>query len=299
MAVTLEQARALDALARHGTLARAGAALGKGHGALVYALARLEAEANLVLLDRSGYRVRLTSAGERVLVACRRMLAAADEVVAECHAIRTGWEPSLRVVFDGIFPSAAILEQVRALAEGGASTKVEVVAEFLAGVEDGFLARAADLMISVLPPRETTLVGTKLPPIAIWLVVRRDHPLARARSVDEEALAKHALLAVRGSDPRLKLPTSGLPISVHLNDFHGKREAILAGMGYGWLPEYLVRADLRRGALKTVAFTRGHRHELHPHAYRRPGDAPGRAAKLVLEGLRGPGKFRGKRSSSP
>ena len=42
MALTLDQARALDALARHGTFARAAAALNKRHTAVLYAVRTLE-----------------------------------------------------------------------------------------------------------------------------------------------------------------------------------------------------------------------------------------------------------------
>lgn len=286
MSPTLEQARALDALARHGTLARAAASLGKRHSALVYSLRQLEQTTELELLDRSGYRIRLTAAGERVLASCRRLLAALGDLETECHAIKTGWEPNLAVVFDGIFPAARILEQVKVLSKRGASTRVEVVAEFLSGVEAGFFARAADLMISVLPPRDETLVGLKLPPLVVWLVAERTHPLTKKRRVTPHELASFPLLTVRGSDPRLRLPTTGLESTIQLNDFHSKREAILAGMGYGWLPHDLAAEGLRKGALVKVPFSGGFRHELHPHAYRRPGRAPGRAAALVLEGLR-------------
>lgn len=287
MHVTVEQARALDALAIHGTLAKAAAALGKRHSAVVYSLKKLEAESGLALVDRSGYRVRLTAAGERLLVPCRNLLRALGELEIACHTIKTGWEPTLRIVFDGIFPAAQVLDHVKRLAAQGASTRVEVLAEFLAGVESGFFASEADLMISVLPPHDGTLVGTKLPPVVAWLVAHRDHPLAHAKRVDESMLAAHSLLTVRGSDPRLRLSTEGLEgaASVKLNDFHSKREAILAGLGYGWLPEYLASRDLRSGAIRKVPFVGGFRHEFHPDANRRPGRAKGRAAELVLRGL--------------
>src|SRR5688572_10306098 len=70
MNITIDQARALDALDRHGTLVRAAAALHKGHPAVLYALRQLELQAGLDLLDRRGYRLRLTPAGRRVLAGC-------------------------------------------------------------------------------------------------------------------------------------------------------------------------------------------------------------------------------------
>ncbi len=82
MNVTLDQARALDALARHGTFAAAAEMLHKGHTAVLYALRTLEEQTELVLLDRRGYRTRLTPAGERVLEHCRKLLAAERELEA-------------------------------------------------------------------------------------------------------------------------------------------------------------------------------------------------------------------------
>jgi len=88
MNVTLEQARALDALARHGTFAAAAKALHKGHTAVLYALRTLEEQTELALLDRRGYRTRLTAAGERVLEHCRKLLAAERDAVLRGLVLR-------------------------------------------------------------------------------------------------------------------------------------------------------------------------------------------------------------------
>ncbi len=42
---------------------------------------------------------------------------------------------------------------------------------------------------------------------------------------------------------------------MQLNDFHTKREAILAGIGYGWLPEYLDSRSSRAFASPAAAAT--------------------------------------------
>ena len=282
MHVTLEQARALDALARHGTLAKAAASLGKQHSALVYSLKQLELQTDLALLDRTGYRIRFTSAGERVLGECKKMLHAEENLERTCRAIKTGWEPRVRVVFDGIFPVTTILSAIKAMS--GVPTQVEVFADFLDGVERAFVAHDADLMISVLAPKES-LERRRLSPLVAHLVAHRDHPLAKRRRVTERDLAEYPLLTVRGSDPRLALPTARLEraATMRLNDFHTKREAILAGLGYGWLPEYLDSPKLARSR-----FTGGSRHTFEPHVFWRAERDLGRAAKLVIERMMRP-----------
>ncbi|MCA9676568.1 MAG: LysR family transcriptional regulator [Kofleriaceae bacterium] len=290
--VTLEQARTLDALDRHGTLQRAAAALRKGHTAVMYALRQLETQTGLTLLDRRGYRLRLTVAGRRVLEHCRALLAAEAELVAACHQMRTGWEPALRVVYDGIVPDRALLRVVGELVAEQAPTHVHVSAEFLGGVEAAFARDEADLMIAVLPVTSATagdrLVATRLPALDAHLVAHRGHPLCRRDgALDDDDLAAHVLITVRGGDPRLELPTGAIErrATVDLNDFHAKRAAILAGIGFGWLPDHLCADELRRGTLRPLRYRRGHRHSFAPRLYHRAGVRLGPAARRVVEAL--------------
>jgi DNA-binding transcriptional LysR family regulator len=291
MNITLDQARALDALDRHGTLVKAGAALGRGHPAILHALRQMERQSGLDLVDRRGYRLALTVAGRRVLEHCRRLLAAEAELAAACAEMRTGWEPSLGVVYDGIFPGEPVLRAVGSLLAEGAPTRVHVSAEFLGGVESAFARHDADLMIAVLPAVAPGVVAARLAPLRALLVAGRDHPLARPLrgrgTRDEAALAEHVLVTVRGGDARLALPTDGLArrVVVDLTDFHAKRAAILAGIGFGWLPEHLCRAELRRGTMRVVRFERGHEHVFVPRLYHRAGARLGPAARRVMSAL--------------
>lgn len=293
MAITLDQARALDALARHGTFARAAATLRKRHTAVLYSLRTLEEQTGLSLLDRGGYRTRLTAEGEQVLVLARRLLAAEQEMESACEEMRTGWEPDLRLVFDGIFPVQPILDVAFALAKAGARTRVDLSSEFLAGVERTFAESGADLMITVLPASQVLshqLRVVRLAPIRALLVAHRDHPLGRAGGdLQREDLAAHVLLSVRGSDPRLSLSTAGLEpkIAVRLNDFHAKKAGILAKMGYGWLPEHLMESELARGTLVPLTWKHENQHIFEPRLFYRAGRRLGPAARMVVDRLKG------------
>jgi DNA-binding transcriptional LysR family regulator len=287
MAITLEQARALDALARHGTFAAAATALRKRHTAVLYAMRTLEEQTDLRLLDRRGYRTRLTDAGARLLEECRRLLAAERSFDATVHDLRGGWEPQLRIVFDGVVPAEPIVREVVRIADRG-PTRVHVSAEFLAGVEAAFVRDEADVMISVVPPEAMALDSRPMPPIRALLVAHATHPLSLARRpLSRDALAGHVLVSVRGSDPRLELPTASVEprSAVSLNDFAAKKSAIVAGTGYGWLPEYLVEKELAKGTLRRVRWEGESLHAFSPRLYTRVGRRLGRAASQVVERL--------------
>jgi len=287
--VTLEQARALDALDRAGTFAAAARALGRGHTSVLYLIRTLEDAVGVAVLDRSGYRTRLTAPGRRILDGCRQLLAAEAALTTVVHELRAGWEPTLTVVFDGIVPVAALLGAVAHLLRDKVPTRIDVRAEFLAGVETAFEQAPADLMIAVLPPRATDLVAVTLPPVQASLVVRGDHPLARGRH-DERGLDRHLLLTVRGSDPRLQLSTAGIEAhsTVLLNDFASKREAILAGIGYGWLPDAMIARELAGKRLRRVPWTRPSTHTFRPRLYHRGHVGP--AAQRLIAALASTGR---------
>lgn len=266
MHITLDQARTLDAFARAGTLQAAARALHKGHPAVLYALKQLETQTGLSLFDRSGYRTRLTSAGEAVLRHCRELLEAERRLQETCAVLQSGWEPRLQVVFDAVFPLAPLLEAVRVLRAQAAPTRVMLAVDSLDGVEKRFEAESAQLMVSVLPPRSPELRTAALPKLQARLVAHRKHPLAKLPRVTEEALAQHVLLTVRGSDPRLQLATASLDqqSSVHLSDFHAKKAAILSGIGFGWLPDWLIEGELAAKTLVPLKLPQGSVHTFHP-----------------------------------
>ncbi len=288
MVVTLDQARALDALARCGTFAKAAAALRKQHTAVLYALRTLEEQTGLALLDRTGYRTKLSPAGELVLAQCRRMLDVERDLATLCEVMRTGWEPRLSIVFDGVVAAGPLLRVVGELARERVPTRLTVAAEFLGGVEQAFVAGEADVMISVLAPQTVALRAHAMAPVRALLVARRGHPLVeRGAAVTDDELRSQVLLVVRGSDPRLRLSTAALDVTtvVSLNDFHAKKTSLLEGLGYGWMPDHLIARELRTGALARVRWKAGSTHTYQPNVYTRGDRAPGRAAQRVIDAL--------------
>jgi DNA-binding transcriptional LysR family regulator len=285
MNVTLEQARALAAFHAAGTLQGAAKALHRTHTAVLYALKQLETQTGLDLFDRTGYRTRLTPAGDEVLRRCRALLEAERTLVDTCRELKSGWEPLLTVVFDAILPLGPTLEVVQALRDAGAPTRVKLTVDSLGGVEDRFVADDAQVLLSVLPLRLEGLTVISLPKLRARLVAHRSHPLSKLRAVSRSDLARHVLLTVRGSDPRLQLSTAQLDeqSQVHLSDFHAKKAAILAGIGFGWLPDWLIEREVKKGELKPLTLPQGSVHAFEPRLAHRGRLGP--AGRLFLERL--------------
>jgi DNA-binding transcriptional LysR family regulator len=285
--VTLEELRALEAVASFGSLSAAAQSLGKGHTGVLYALGRLEDATELRLLDRAGYRARLTPTGERFLTQARGVLQAERGLAELVDELRQGWEA--RLVADGILPLEGILNGLAAVAAAGAPTVLRFQSAFLGGVEDDFQQSDAQLMASVLPPQKLSLESRPLASFTAVLVAHRGHPVMKcAKKVSIDELKTQTLVTVRGGDPRLELSTQVLEGQVsafHVNDFRVKKEVLLRGLGLGWMPEALIGPELKSGKLKEVRWERSSRHVFRPRLYARSFEALGPAARLFLGAL--------------
>ena len=263
--ITLDQARALDAVARLGSFSKAATELARVHTAVIYAVNQLEHAVGLPVVDRSGYRATLTPLGQRVLEYARRMLDAERELMAFCETARLGHEPTLTVVYDGLLPAQPILAAVRAAQARSPSTRLALYSEFLSDVETRAQAVSAGIVLAVVPLEAPAAVAIPLAPLPSLLVAKKGHPLTRMKAVTPEALAAHPFLTVRGSDKRLRMSTSELdkPSALLLSDFQAKKVALLDGMGWGWMPEYLIADELAAGTLALIRWGEG-RHVFSP-----------------------------------
>ena len=97
--------RYLVAVADAGQLTEAARRLGVAQPTLSEALAQLEDQLGVVLLDRQPRGVRLTDAGAAFVARARRVLIAADEAVAGVRAMRRAGSQELLIGRDGLQPN--------------------------------------------------------------------------------------------------------------------------------------------------------------------------------------------------
>ncbi|WP_374437748.1 LysR family transcriptional regulator [Inhella sp.] len=285
----LEGLAALDALVRTGSVAGAAQALHKVSSAVSYQVKRLEEQLGLSLIDRSGYRLRLTPEGEAVLAEGRRLLQQAHQLDALAQQLASGWEARLLLVVDGILPLADSLQALKTLADEGVPTRVQLKIEFLGGVQRCFEQEGADLMIAKDYRPHAQCRALALPELECLLCVAPQHPLLQlgrpARLADLHA---HVELTVRSSDKNSGAGNEdrqmfGGERVFFLSGFVAKRQALLMGMGFGWMPRYLVDEQLARGELAELPYEGGSRYRFTPWLVQRLDKPLGRAAQRLVE----------------
>jgi LysR family pca operon transcriptional activator len=254
--------RLADALDTHGSLLKAGAALGLSQPALSRGLRELEAMVGARLFERHARGVRPTEAGVAVIRLARRVLAELRRAEEELDALGAAAGGVVRV---GVLPVAAVgvlpgvLIRLRAehpalgvrLQQG----RTEELLPLLA-------ARELDLVVGRLyaPAVPDGFLREALWEEPISVLARAGHPLlARHGPVTAAMLAAHEMVLPTvsqrvGQEIDQVLAQLGLPRDVPLraSSYGFIRETLLASDAVAVMPRSMMLGDLLRGTLGVV-----------------------------------------------
>ncbi|MCA1440429.1 LysR family transcriptional regulator [Ensifer sp. IC4062] len=257
-ALTLDQLRMFVAVADAGSFRLAAARLGRAQSAVSHAVANLETELGTPLFDRSSRRPALTVEGRALLEDSRSLLLRADLLRAKARGMGSGVEIELAVIADTLFPVSSIGEALGRLHAAFPSVGVQLQIGTLGEPVDALLMGTADLAITVGEDlRDPRLEFDSLAPLALVAVVSSMHPLAqmaKAGRVSAGELAEHVQIVL--VDPTVR--SQGRDYGVlsqrkwRVGSQEAKHEMIRAGIGWGRLPDWLVRDDLEEGRLQRL-----------------------------------------------
>ncbi len=256
--VTLEQWRQLVAVVDCGGFAQAAEHLCKSQSAVSYGVKQLQEAIGLPLLALHGRRAVLTPAGETLLRRARYLLEEADAIQRLAGTLAGGWAPVVALSVDVIFPYELLFDALEGFACGSPETRVELLESVLSGGTEALLQRQVDLAITGrVPPG---FLGEPLMQLNFVCVAHPDHPLHRlGRALQMEDLRPHQQVVVRDSGQRLKVDAGWLGAERRLTVSHTNSSimALRRGLGFAWIPEEKIRAELARGELRPLPLVEG------------------------------------------
>ncbi len=281
----------VDTIARSGSFAAAARELGKVPSALTYSVRQLEEALDVLLFDRSSRQAQLTAAGTELLHEGRRLLQEMDAVANRVRRVAHGWEATLSISIDDILSIPTVFELVQAFCEtregappglaGGPATRLRLRSDVLAGTWEALVSGQAELAIGVTDHHANPggIEMRSLGGIGFVYCVAPHHALAAGTAPLEDAeLVHHRAVAVADTAQRLAPMTVNLLPGqdvLTVPTMRSKLEALLRGLGCGYLPEPLARPHLEAGHLVQRETARGNpHHELH-YAWRAEGSALG------------------------
>lgn len=289
-ALTPEALLMMDTIARCGSFAAAARELGKVPSALTYSVRQLEESLDALLFDRSSRQAQLTDAGRELLAEGRRLLQAMEAVASRVHRVASGWETQLSISVEDILSSTTVFELVEAFchdcslqagpaagpagragkrqaerpadAPGSAGTRLKLRSDVLAGTWEALVTGQVELAIGV-SGEHANPGGIELAPLGempFIYCVAPHHPLAAAEGpLDDALLVHHRAVAVADTAQRLApLTVNLLPGQDVLTvpNMRAKLEALVRGLGAGFVPEPMARPHVEAGRLVPKATAR-------------------------------------------
>lgn len=259
--ITLKQLRALAAVAEHGSITAAAAALALTTPAVHSQIKGLEGFLNVSLLQRSADSAgsSLTPEGLAILEATVRMEVALSQAVAQMQALKRGHQGrvTLGVVSTAKYFAPRLVKTLKTLLPG-----VEVVLEV--GNRDAILTDlerlAVDLAIMGRPPRRPLVEAAALGAHPHGIVAAPDHPLAHRRALSAADFASQTFISREaGSGTRIlmtryldRLGDGQAFDLVEMQSNETIKQAVMAGLGIAFLSLHTVTQELRHGDLITL-----------------------------------------------
>jgi DNA-binding transcriptional LysR family regulator len=289
---TIDQLKVFAAIVEEGSFSAAARRLNRAQSVVSYTIANLEAQLGLALFERGRRRRVLTAAGRALIGDVHCVAGAIDELRARATALSQGIEAEVALVVDVMFPTDRLVAAVQALAGEFPTVALRLRVEALGTAAQLVLDRVCSLGVAgglVLP------AGLERQPagaVALLTVAAPCHPLAAADGpLATAALRDHTQLVLTDKSALTEGRDYGVFAvrSWRLGDLGAKLALLRAGLGWGNMPEPMVRDDLAAGRLVRLTLREQPALDYPFYLVHRHDTPPGPAARWLADRLAGDG----------
>ena len=257
--ITFRQLRVFTEVARRLSFVRAAEALHLTPPAVTMQVKDLESAVGLPLFDRQGRTISLTTTGEYFLVYARRLVATlkdAEDAMARFKRVETG-TLNLGLVSTASCFLPQLLSRFR-VEHPGIEVRMQVAAQreqLLAML----YANEVDLAVMGRPPKEMAARAEPFAAHPLVFVSAPDHPLANAGELSPGALVGQSFVTREpGSGTRKTMDDFfrehqlSPPVATEIASNETCKQAVMAGLGLGFLSLHSIGVELRAGLLRIL-----------------------------------------------
>lgn len=255
---TLRQLKVFETVARHLSYSRAAAELHLTQPAVSTQIKTLEGHVGLSLFEQLGKKVYLTPGGAELLEFSRsiiQLFQEAEESLTQFKGI-SGGKLNVAVISAGdyFFPRL-LVEFARSHAGVVLNLTVHNREELLAQLA----ANRTDLAIMVRPPQNLDTTNQSFAPHPYVIVAAPDHPLVGKKKIGLAQLKREPFVVrEKGSDTWNSMEDGfgehlqDLNIAMEIKSTETIKQAVIAGMGIGFLSAHTISLELQAGSLAVL-----------------------------------------------
>lgn len=249
-----DQLVALEAIISTGTFRGAAERLNKSQSAISHTIRQLEEELDIVLLSREAYRPSLTPAGEVFFREASRVLRQMQDLHSTAARLRAQEEPEIRLAVTATMDLDLLLPTLADIGLAHPATHIRLAMEMMGGPLGRLMDGTADMALaSIAGVPLDEVVAKPIGEITIRPVASPKLGLSsgnRALSISE--MQGHIQVVTAGTggvdhDQSRDLLPGGRKWTV--SGLEAKKKVLMAGLGWGGLPDHMTVAERRSGKL--------------------------------------------------
>lgn len=240
-----DKLRIFHAVAGAGSLTHAGEQLHLSQSAVSRQIRALEESLNTTLFHRHARGLILTEQGELLFDATVAMSKRLESASARIRDSEEEVFGDLRITTTTAFGSLWLAPRLSALYEKYPGLKIDLILD--ERVID-LPMREADVAIRMKEPSQADLVRKRLMGVNMRLYALPEYLEKHGTPEYTEDLSQHRLICQNVTSTQVsagasfvrELMTQGMPSTLTVNNYFGVLQAVLAGLGIGVLPDYVI-----------------------------------------------------------
>lgn len=230
----------------HGSLLGAARAVGVSQPTLGRHIAALEAQLGTVLFERTGRGLVATPMAQRLATAARSMELAAASLTQAVSGAQAGLKGVVRLSASQPVACVLLPPLLARLRDRWPDITLELV---VTNAVSDLLRREADIALRMVRPRQPSLISRRIGEVVISACAHRDYLRRRGIPQTLGDLMHHDVIAddkqgeIARGFARLGLSPDAHAMAVRTDDLMAYWSAVQAGMGVGFVADYVVRSD--------------------------------------------------------
>lgn len=253
--MTIDQLIVFIKIVELGSYRQAAEALFRSQPALTQAIKKLEEELHIQLFSRQSYRPTLTPAGTIFVKYARQAVEQMQDLKVLGTELGMGHEAYIRIALDIICPATHIIQIInQVLQRESPHTELILYSEVLAGGRERLLNDDVDFAIIPMHNEHPDLYFQPFLDVAMIPVCAPGY-LPHYTFDSERALRAYRQIILSDTAKTMERLSHGVVTDAmqwEVTDIHLKKNIIQQGLGWGYLPEHMIKNEIESGAMIAI-----------------------------------------------
>jgi len=281
---TLEQWRIFQAVVDFGGYAQASDHLNKSQSSLNHAVAKLQQQLGVQLLEVRGRKAFLTEEGEVLLRRSRQLTQHIEELEHLADTLDQGWEPEIVLAVDLIHPRNLVYDALDQFCPECRSSRIQIVDSVLTGTIEMIIEKKAHLAITATVPKG--FLGDPLLVVDLLPICHPGHSLARLdHPISGDELAQYRQIVIRDTSQSPSETAGWLKAEQRwtVSNFFEALALVERNIGFCWMPSHMISRHLEQGRLKVIDMLQGKVRRLQSYLVQPAPESLGPGARKLAE----------------